>query len=150
MASFNRVVLMGHLTRDPRERTFENDGRVANLGLAVNDSYRNRQGDRVEKACFVDVVVWGNQAGACVRYLHKGSPVLIEGRLQFEQWETDAGRRSRLRVRADRVQFLSRAPGSAVTSSSQASGDRSETGSNSSGAAPTAGKDLPVGPGAEF
>jgi len=80
---------------------------VADIGVASSESYRNREGEQVEKTCFVDVVTWGRQAETCSQYLSKGSPVLIEGRLQFDQWETDGGqRRSKLLVRADRVQFL--------------------------------------------
>ena len=80
---------------------------MADLGLAVNESFKNKAGETVEQTCFVDVVVWGRQAETASEYLHKGSPVFVEGRLQFDQWENAQGeKRSKLRVRADRVQFL--------------------------------------------
>ena len=107
MASLNRVYLCGRLTRDPEVRHTPSNLAVADLGLAVSDSYKNKAGELVETVCFVDIVVWGRQAETCGQYLSKGSPVLVEGRLQLDQWQTQNGeKRSRLRVRADRVQFL--------------------------------------------
>ena len=108
MASLNYVVLAGNLTRDPVVRNTPSGTAVADLGLAVNEKYKNKAGELVETTCYVDVVAWGRQAEVCQQYLHKGSPVLIEGRLQLDQWESKEGeKRSKLRVRADRVQFLS-------------------------------------------
>ena len=108
MASLNYVVLAGNLTRDPVVRNTPSGTAVADLGLAVNEKYKNKAGEMVETTCYVDVVAWGRQAEVCQQYLHKGSPVLIEGRLQLDQWESKEGeKRSKLRVRADRVQFLS-------------------------------------------
>jgi len=107
MGTMNRVFLMGNLTRDPAVRTTPGGIAVSDLGLAVNEKYRNKAGEVVESTCFTDVVVWGRQAETCGQYLMKGSPVMVEGRLQLDQWQTEAGeKRSRLRVRADRVQFL--------------------------------------------
>lgn len=107
MASYNRVLLMGNLTRNPEIRYTPSGTAVADLGLAVNESFKNKAGEMVEQTCFVDVVVWGRQAETASEYLHKGSPVFVEGRLQLDQWESPQGeKRSKLRVRADRVQFL--------------------------------------------
>ena len=107
MASYNRVLLMGNLTRNPEVRYTPSGTAVADLGLAVNESFKNKAGETVEQTCFVDVVVWGRQAETSAEYLHKGSPVFVEGRLQLDQWESQQGeKRSKLRVRADRVQFL--------------------------------------------
>ncbi|MEN7972510.1 MAG: single-stranded DNA-binding protein [Verrucomicrobiota bacterium] len=107
MASYNRVLLMGNLTRNPEIRYTPSGTAVADLGLAVNESFKNKAGETVEQTCFVDVVVWGRQAETAAEYLHKGSPVFVEGRLQLDQWENQQGeKRSKLRVRADRVQFL--------------------------------------------
>ena len=107
MAYVNRVMLMGNLTRDPEVRHTPSGLAVADLGLAVSDKYTNKAGETVETTCFVDIVVWDRQAETCAQYLRKGSPVLIEGQLQLDQWETKEGqKRSKLRVRADRVQFL--------------------------------------------
>ncbi len=111
MASYNRVLLMGNLTRNPEIRYTPSGTAVADLGLAINENFKNKAGETVEQTCFVDVVVWGRQAETSAEYLHKGSPVFVEGRLQLDQWESQQGeKRSKLRVRADRIQFLG-APG---------------------------------------
>ena len=110
MAGYNRVVLLGNLTRDPRLREVPSGTSVADIGLATNETFRNRDGEQVEKTCFVDIVAWGRQAETCAQYLVKGAPVLVEGRLQYDQWESQQGeRRSKLRVRADRVAAVSSA-----------------------------------------
>jgi len=107
MSSLNYVILMGNLTRDPETRTLPGGQIVADIGLAVNDSYKDKDGKMVEKACFADIVVWGKQAEACQQNLKKGMPILVEGRLQLDQWKTESGeKRSKLRVKAMRVQFL--------------------------------------------
>ncbi len=112
MNGYNRVVLMGNLTRDPQTKEIQSGTPLAELGLAVNASYRNREGAVVDKACFVDITAWGRQAEACGQYLVKGARVLVEGRLEFHQWENgDGQRRSKLRVRADRILFLGRPNG---------------------------------------
>ena len=109
MGSLNRVFLMGNLTRDPEMRHIPSGTAVSDLGLAVSETYQNKAGEKVETVCFADIVVWGKTAENCHEYLHKGSPVMIEGKLQFDQWKTETGeKRSRLKVRADRVQFLGR------------------------------------------
>ena len=108
MASFNRVMLMGNLTRNPELRYTPSGTAVTDLGLAVNESFKNKAGETVEQTCFVEVVVWGRQAETSSEFLKKGSPVFVEGRLQFEQWESQEGeKRSKIRVRGERVQFLS-------------------------------------------
>lgn len=108
MASFNRVMLMGNLTRNPELKYTPSGTAVTDLGLAVNESFKNKAGETVEQTCFVDVVIWGRQAETASEFLKKGSPAFIEGRLQFDQWENQEGeKRSKLRVRAERVQFLS-------------------------------------------
>jgi len=107
MANVNRVIIAGNLTRDPERRYLPSGTAVTEFGLAIDDSYRNREGQLVERTCFVDVVVWGRQAETTHEYLSKGAPALVDGRLQLDQWENQQGeRRSKLRVRADRVQFL--------------------------------------------
>lgn len=107
MASLNKVLLVGNLTRDPEVRYIPSGTAVAELGLAVSEKFKNREGQEVESTVFVDVVVWARQAETCGEYLSKGSPVLIEGRLQLDQWESKEGeKRSKIRVRAERVQFL--------------------------------------------
>lgn len=107
MASFNKVILMGNLTRDPDLRSTPSGSAVCELGLAMNRRYTVNGQDR-EESCFVDVTVWGKSGENCKRFLEKGSPVLVEGRLQLDQWEDrdGGGKRSKLRVVAETVQFL--------------------------------------------
>lgn len=109
MASLNRVMLLGNLTRDPEVRYTPSGTPVARLGLAVNN--RVKQGDDWrDDPCFVDVVVFGKQAESCGEYLNKGRTILIEGRLQYRTWESQDGqKRSKHEVLADRVQFLPKA-----------------------------------------
>lgn len=110
MASANIVILAGNLTRDPDSRQVGQQT-VCDLGVAVNERWKDKAGKQQDRAVFVDVVAWGATADNCARFLRKGSPVLVEGRLQFDQWEKDGEKRSKLRVRADRVQFLGRPAG---------------------------------------
>lgn len=108
MASMNKVILMGNLTRDPELRDLPSGTAVCNMGLAMNETFTDRTGKKVEKVCFVDVVVWERQAQTCAQYLKKGAPILLEGRLEMSEWKTKEGEtRTKIRVRADRVQFLS-------------------------------------------
>jgi single-strand DNA-binding protein len=107
MSTLNRVFLMGNLTRDPEVRYTPSGTAVGDLGLAINETYKNKDGEAVETTVFVDVEVWARQAETCMEYLHKGSPVFVEGRLKLDQWTNQQNeKRSKLRVRADRVQFL--------------------------------------------
>lgn len=106
MPSLNKVYLMGNLTRDPDLRYTPSGQAVCDLGLAVNRRFQVNGNDR-EESCFIDVVVWGKTAENVKQYLEKGSLVLVEGRLQFDQWEDQSGaKRSRHRVVAEVVQFL--------------------------------------------
>jgi single-strand DNA-binding protein len=105
MASFNKVMLMGNLTRDPELRFTANGSAVASFGLAVNRKFK--QGDEwVDDVCFVDITVWGKQGENCAEYLSKGRPAFIEGYLKFSTWETDGQKRNKLEVVANTVQFL--------------------------------------------
>jgi len=107
MTTMNKVFLAGHLTRDPQLRYTPSGSAVTDMGLAVDDKYRSKSGELVERTCFVDITAWGRQAETCGEYLSKGSGVLVEGTLEFDQWENKQGeKRSKLRVRAQRVQFL--------------------------------------------
>lgn len=109
MASFNKVLLMGNLTRDPELRYTASGSALATFGLAVSRKYKSGD-DWKDEVCFVDITVWAKQAENCAEYLSKGSPVFIEGRLNFSTWETDGQKRSKLDVVANVVQFLSRGP----------------------------------------
>jgi len=107
--NLNRVVLAGNLTRDPEMRFTPAGTAVTNLRLAVNRRYTTREGERKKEVTFVTIVAWGKQAQSCQEYLKKGSPVLIEGRLQSRDWETeDNEKRTTLEVIAERVHFLAR------------------------------------------
>ena len=106
MANFNKVILMGNLTRDPEVRYTPSGTAVADLRLAVNRRYRTADGQDHEETCFVNVTVWGKQGEACGQYLNRGRPVFIEGRLKFDEWEKDGQKFNRLSVVAERVQFL--------------------------------------------
>ncbi len=115
MASINRVILVGNLTRDPELRSTPSGTPVCDLGLAVND--RRKQGDEwVEKANFFDITVWGTQAENCSRFLSKGRQVAVEGRLDYQTWESTVScqncgaesvqKRSKVKIIAQNVQFL--------------------------------------------
>jgi len=120
MANLNRVFLAGNLTRDPEVRYIPSGKAVADLNLAINRKYKTATGENKEETCFVNVVVWGRQAETSGEYLKKGSSVLIEGSLRYDQWESNGEKRSRLRVNADRIQFLDRAKRSAGADSAEA------------------------------
>lgn len=106
-ASLNKVLLMGNLTRDPEVKYTPKGTAVCDLGLAINDSYKAQDGTIKETVTFVDVEVWGRTAENCKQYLSKGRPVFVEGQLKLDQWESPQGeKKSKMRVRADRVQFL--------------------------------------------
>jgi len=109
MASFNRVIMMGNLTRDPDYKQLSSGQAVVRLGLASNRQFKNKQtGTMVQEVCFVDVDVWGPQAESCRQYLSKGRAILIEGRLKLDTWqESDGTKRSKHSIVADRVTFVS-------------------------------------------
>lgn len=106
MASFNRVILLGNITRDIELRYTPSNLAVTELGLAVNDRRKNQAGEWIEETTFVDVTLWGRTAEVASEYLGKGSPILIEGRLKLDTWETDGQKRSKLRVVGERMQML--------------------------------------------
>ena len=107
MASFNKVIVMGNLTRDPELKYIPSGSAVGNLSMAMNRKYKGNDGEMKEDVCFVNVVVWGKQAESCNEYLSKGSPLFVEGRLQSRSYETKEGqKRNVLEIVAERVQFL--------------------------------------------
>lgn len=107
MASFNRVILVGNITRDIDLRYTPSNTAVTEVGLAVNDRRKSATGEWVEETTFVDVTLWGRTAEVASEYLGKGSPILIEGRLKLDTWETDGQKRSKLRVVGEKMQMLS-------------------------------------------
>jgi single-strand DNA-binding protein len=107
MASFNRVILLGNLTRTPELRHIPSGTAVTDIGLAVNDRRKNLAGDWVDETTFVDITLWGRTAEIAAEYLTKGSPVLIEGRLKLDTWEADGQKRSKLKVIGEKMSMLS-------------------------------------------
>jgi single-strand DNA-binding protein len=108
MGSMNKVFLMGNITRDPEMKTLASGSTVTDFGLAVNRRYTTQAGEKKEEVCFVDITFWGKRAETIAQYLKKGSPVLVEGRLQLDQWTNDKGeKRSKLKVVGDNFSFIS-------------------------------------------
>jgi single-strand DNA-binding protein len=104
--SFNQVILMGNLTRDPELRQIPSGQSVCSFSIALNRSYKNAEGEWQEATDFVDIVAWAQLAERVAQYLTKGRPVLISGRLQSRSWEKDGQKRSKLEVVAQDVTFL--------------------------------------------
>ncbi|MCG3134483.1 MAG: Single-stranded DNA-binding protein [Planctomycetes bacterium] len=176
MANFNKVLLMGNLTRDPELRYSGGGGgggggaapgaqgggsAICKFGLAVNRDWRDQQGNKHEEVCFVDITVFGRQAETSNEYLRKGRPVFIEGRLQYDTWDDrESGqKRSKLYVVAERVQFLGGRDdrggggggGGGYREGGQAGGERAprEAAPASRGAGGAAGTPAPAGRGNE-
>ena len=108
MASFNKVILLGNLTRDPEVRYTPKGTAVADLGLAVNRSYTAENGEKREEVTFVDVTFWGRTAEVAGEYLKKGRPVFVEGRLQLDSWDDKQSgqKRTKLKVIGENMQML--------------------------------------------
>jgi single-strand DNA-binding protein len=119
MASFNKVLLIGNITRDPQLRFTATQMAVCDFGIAVNNKYTTRSGEQRDEPCFVDVTAWGKTAELIDQYFTKGKPIFIEGRLKYDTWEDKqgGGKRRKLSVTLETFQFV---------------GDRS-TGSNGRG-----------------
>ncbi len=128
MASYNRVILMGNVTRDIQLRYTPAGTPVTEVGMAVNDRRKNQNGEWVDETTFVDVTFWGRTAEVASEYLSKGSPVFVEGRLKLDTWEKDGQKNYKLRVVCDRMQLL---------------GSRGDGGGSRPAAASTASYDAP-------
>lgn len=114
MANYNRVFLLGNLTADPESRDLPTGGIVTDLRLAVNRTYRNREGEQTEEVSFIDCTAYGRTAEVARDYLKKGRPVFLEGRLHQDRWETNEGdKRSKLKVVVERLVLLPRRAGAA-------------------------------------
>jgi single-strand DNA-binding protein len=137
-ASLNKVLLMGNLTRDPEVKYTPKGNAVGDLAIAINDSYKAQDGTIKETVTYVDIEVWGRQAETCKQYLTKGRPVFVEGQLRLDQWESPQGeKKSRLKVRADRVQFLGSPGGGGGSAGGRPAGNYS---SGTGSAGPSAAK----------
>ena len=108
MANFNRVILLGNLTRDIEVRSLPSGMSVADIGLAVNDRYKNQSGEWVEHANFIDCTAFGRSAEVMAQYLSKGRPVMIEGKLRYETWQDKQSgqNRNKIKVIIDNFQFV--------------------------------------------
>jgi single-strand DNA-binding protein len=105
MSGFNNVVLVGNLTKDPELKSLPSGTSVADVGLAINDRVKKGD-DYVEEVSYIDITVFGRSAENCAEYLNKGSKVLVHGRLKQDRWETEEGKRSKVKVIANSVQFM--------------------------------------------
>lgn len=133
MASHNRVILMGNLTRDVEVRHTPQGTPVTDLGIAVNDKRKNAAGEWVDEVTFVDITLWGRQAEVAGQYCRKGSPIFVEGRLKLDTWEADGQKKSKLKVIGERIQLLgSRSEGGGRGEDSELPGGRSSTGAAAS------------------
>lgn len=140
MASYNRVILVGNLTRDIELKYTPGGTAVSDIGMAVNDRRKSASGEWVDETTFVDVTLWGRTAEVASEYLGKGSPILVEGRLKLDSWENSEGqKRNKLRVVCDRMQMLSGGPGSG--------GPGNSGGSQRSASRPTSSRDDEYGGG---
>ncbi len=107
MAKLNKVFLMGNLTRDPELRYTPSGTAIASFGIAINRIWTGPDGEKKEEVCYVDINMFGRRAEVINEYFSKGNPIFIEGRLQFQQWETkDGQKRNTLRVVAEDFQFI--------------------------------------------
>lgn len=120
MASLNKVLLIGNLTKDPELRYTPQGIAVVNLRMAVNRKFKDKAGQLKDETCFITVVAWDKQAEVCNQYLQKGRPIFVEGRLQSRSWEDQNGqKRNTIDIRAERVQFLGQSQGQGVSSAKE-------------------------------
>jgi single-strand DNA-binding protein len=140
MASFNKVILLGNLTRDPEHRVTASGSSICKLGVAVSRNFQTRDGEKREETTFVDVDAFGRQAEVISKYMRKGRPILVEGRLRLDQWESNGEKRSKMVVVLENFQFVGgrddSPSGGAYEASSPPSRQQSSTSSASSGASP--------------
>jgi len=114
MANYNRVILVGNLTRDPQLRYTPSQAAVCDFGLAINRQWNSQDGQKREEVTFVDCTAWARSAETLAKYVTKGSPLLVEGRLTYRTWDgPDGKKRSKLEVTVERFQFLGRPGGGA-------------------------------------
>jgi single-strand DNA-binding protein len=137
MASYNRVILVGNLTRDPELRYTPSGTAVTEVGLAINDKRKGANGEWIEETTFVEVTLWGRTAEVATEYLNKGAPLMIEGRLKFDQWQDkDGQKRSKLRVVGERMQMLGTKGGGGGGGQGGGGGSHAPAGGRSASRAP--------------
>ncbi len=129
MANYNRVLLIGNLTRDPQLRYTPAQQPVCEFGLAVNRSWKGNDGQKREDVCFVDCTAWGRQAETLSKYMSKGRQLFVEGRLTFRQWDgPDGKKRSKLEVTVENFQFLGGPRGEGGGGAAKGGGGRAAAG----------------------
>ncbi|MDX6642037.1 MAG: single-strand DNA-binding protein [Solirubrobacteraceae bacterium] len=148
MASFNKVILLGNLTRDPEVRYTPKGTAVTELGMAVNRVYTAENGEKREETTFVDVTLWGRTAEIAGEYLKKGRPVFIEGRLQLDTWDDKQSgqKRSKLKVVGEGLQLLGGRPGGGGAGAGGGGGDEESSGGSRPSRPAPPPKAAPAGP----
>ena len=140
MASYNKVLLMGNLTRDPEVKYTPKGTAIANIGLAVNRRWTTDAGEQKEDVTFVDVEVWGRQAETIGQYLSKGKPIFVEGRLKLDSWEDkESGqKKSKMKVVCEHFQFIGAPGGGRAEFKDESPADQAPARPASRGARPAA------------
>lgn len=130
MAGYNRIIMVGNLTRDPELKQLPSGQAVCRMSLATNRQFKNRQtGMQAQEVCYIDIDVWGVQAESCHKFLGKGRSVLVEGRLKLDSWQDPQGAtRSKHSITADRVVFLSNNGGNDIEDQVNGNSDMSDYG----------------------
>ena len=124
MSNFNKVLLMGNLTRDPQLTYLPSETAVVEFGLAVNRKWKSREGENRDETCFVDCRMFGRRAEVINKYCKKGNPLFIEGRLTFDSWQAQDGtKRSKLRVTVENFEFIGGASGQGARQTEQNAGE---------------------------
>lgn len=143
MASFNRVILMGNLTRDPELRHLPSNMPVVDMGLAVSERYQDKQsGEWVDRPNFIDCTAFGKSAESIAKFFAKGRPILVEGKLRYEQWDDKQSgqKRSKLKVVIDRWSFCDSKNGGGSASAQDRAGEENQAGGD------VAQDDIPFAP----
>jgi single-strand DNA-binding protein len=135
--NINTVMIGGNLTRDVQVKFLANEQAVANFGVAVNETWKSKDGEKKESTTFVEIEVWGKTAELCGQYLTKGQPVLVEGKLTQSTYEKDGQKITKTRVKGEKVHFLGRKPENATSGTQEAEKSLNRSG-NASSEAPAA------------
>ena len=143
MANFNKVILLGNLTRDVEIRHTQSGQALAKFGMAVNRKW-SQNGEQKESTCFVDLTAWGRQAEVLSQYVKKGSQLFVEGRLEYSTWESEGGKRSKLEVVVENFQFVGSGRGGA---SASGGGGGGATGGEEGGERKSGGRRAPAAGG---
>ncbi|MBL8755180.1 MAG: single-stranded DNA-binding protein [Planctomycetes bacterium] len=143
MANFNKVLLLGNLTRDVELRHTQGGQAIAKFGMAINRKFSTNGGEQKEEVCFVDLTAWGKQAETLNQYVRKGSQLFVEGRLQYSTWEKDGVKKNKLEVVVENFQFVGSARGAggggAAGGGEEGGGERRSAGGGGRRAAPQEG-----------